>query len=280
VSTKDTTEARERLALAVEQMADSDSFAAWLRARASFHTYSFNNSLLIAMQCPDASRILGYRAWQQKFGRQVRKGEKAIRILAPCRVKVGEAERATGIESAFRVVGFKWASVFDVSQTEGPDLPELDYRPLEGEAPDLADQLCAVAMASGLEIRREALSGGMHGYLRRSENLIAIDTACSGAMAAKVLAHELGHAFDPWLIENPDDYSAHRGDCEAVAESVAFVVCSAFGLDAGPSAVGYVASWTEGDADRVRDLAERIDTAVAAILPRTRRDRDPEEVAA
>lgn len=278
--TNETTEARERLALAVEQMADSEMFVAWLRARASFHSYSFNNSLLIAMQRPDATHILGYRAWQQKFGRQVKQGEKAIRILAPCRVKVGETERPEGAESAFRVVGFKWASVFDVSQTEGPDLPELDYRPLEGEAPDLADFLCGVALAAGIEIRREPLSDGMHGYLRRSENVIVIDTEQSGAMAAKVLAHELGHAFDPWLIENPDKYAAHRGDCEAVAESVAFVVCSAFGLDAGLSAVGYVASWTDGNADRVRDLAERIDTAVAAILPRSRRDRDAEEVAA
>jgi antirestriction protein ArdC len=269
MSTNDTTEARERLALAVEQMADSENFAAWLRARASFHSYSFNNVLLIACQRPDATRVAGYRAWQ-KLDRQVRKGEKAIRILAPCRVKVGETESATVTESAFRVVGFKWASVFDVSQTDGPDLPELEYAPLEGEAPDLADFLCGVAMAAGVEIRREPLQGGMHGYLRRSENLIVVDSAGSGAMSAKVVAHELGHLFDPWLIENPDAYAAHRGDCEAVAEACAFVLCAKFGLDAGPSAVGYVCSWTDGNADRVRDLAERIDAAVVAIIGRDR----------
>ena len=83
MSTNNSTEARERLALAVEQMADSDRFAAWLRARAAFHEYSFNNVLLIASQRPDASQVAGYRAWQ-KLSRQVRKGEKAIRILAPC----------------------------------------------------------------------------------------------------------------------------------------------------------------------------------------------------
>src|SRR5205823_8481649 len=110
------------------------------------------------------------------------------------------------------------------------------YRPLEGEAPDFADFLCGVAMSAGLEIRRERLSGGMHGYLRRSENLIVVDSACSGAMAAKVVAHELGHYFDPWLMENPDAYSAHRGDAEAVAESVAFVIAAHFNLEAGPSA--------------------------------------------
>jgi len=85
-------------------------------------------------------------------------------------------------------------------------------------------------------------------------------------MAAKVVAHELGHYFDPWLAEHPQQYAAHRGDCEAVAESVAFVVAASFGLDAGPAAVGYVAAWVAGDAARVRDLAERIDASVAAIL--------------
>jgi hypothetical protein len=87
-------------------------------------------------------------------------------------------------------------------------------------------------------------------------------------MQAKVLAHELGHYFDPILAESPQLYAAHRGDCEAVAESVAYVVAARFGLDAGPSAVGYVASWTDGHADRVRELAERIDSAAAAILGR------------
>ena len=279
MSINDTTEARERLVLAVEQMAASENFGAWLRARASFHEYSLNNTLLIATQRPDATRIAGYRAWQ-KLDRQVRKGEKSIRILAPCRVKVGETESTEGTQSAFRVVGFRWASVFDVSQTEGEPLPELEYRSLEGDAPDLADFLCSVAMGAGLEIRREPLSGGMPGYLRRSENLIVVDTACSGAMAAKVVAHELGHYFDPWLIENPDAYTAHRGDCEAVAESVAFVVCSAYGIDAGLSAVGYVCSWTDGDAERVRDLAERIDASVAAILGRRSASSVVAEVAA
>jgi antirestriction protein ArdC len=212
--------------------------------------------------------------------RQVRKGEKGIRILAPCRVKVAEREGAEERGSAFRVVGFRCVSVFDVTQTEGEPLPALEYRPLEGDAPDLADFLCGVAMAAGLEIRREQLSGGTHGYLRRSENLIVVDTECSGAMAAKVVAHELGHFFDPWLAEHPEQYAAHRGDCESVAESVAYVICAAYGIDAGPSAVGYVASWIDGDVAKVPDLAERIDAAAAAILGRGKSTEVAEEVAA
>jgi len=279
MSTNDTTEARERLATAVAKMADSDQFASWLRARASFHSYSFNNVLLIAAQRPDASRVAGYRAWQ-KLSRQVKRGERAIRILAPCRVKCREIESATGTESAFRVVGFKWASVFDVSQTEGEPIPELEYRSLEGAAPvGMLDLLERSASDAGLRIEyRMPEIVGAHGYLQRSQSLIVIDPDQSPAMRAKVLAHELGHAFDPWLIENPDAYSAHRGDCESVAEATAFVLCSVYGIDAGPSAVGYIAAWLDGNASRVRELAERIDTAVAAILPRSH-NRDAEAVA-
>ena len=265
MSTTQVTEARERLAQAVEQLADSETFAAWLRARAAFHDYSFGNVCLIMSQRPDATQVAGYRAWQ-KIGRQVARGEKGIRILAPCRVKRDEVLPSGETRDAFRVVGFRCVSVFDISQTEGDALPELDYRPLEGDAPDLADFLCGVAMSAGLEIRREPLSGGVHGYLRRSENLIVVDTACSGAMAAKVVAHELGHHYDSWLVANPDAYSAHRDDCEAVAESVAYVVAARFGLDAGPSAVAYVTGWAGGDANHVRELAKRIDMAARAIF--------------
>ncbi len=254
-------EARERLAEAVERLATSEGFAAYLKARAAFHNYSFGNVCLIVSQRPDATQVAGYKAWQ-KLGRQVRKGEHGLRILAPCVFK-GEANEEG--ERTTRVAGFRCVSVFDVSQTEGEELPELDYKPLEGEAVDLADFLCGVAMQAGLTIRREKLSGGKHGYLSRAEKLIVVDEDQSGAMSAKVVAHELGHYFDPWLAENPGAYSAHRGDCEAVAESVAYVIAARFGLDAGPSAVGYVASWTEGNAVRVRELAERIDSAVSKI---------------
>src|SRR5260221_4396155 len=99
-------EARERLAAAVEKLADSETFAAWLRARAAFHDYSFGNLCLIVSQRPDASRVAGYKAWQ-KLGRQVRRGEHGIRILAPCRGKVAEGESSEERGSGFRVVGFR-----------------------------------------------------------------------------------------------------------------------------------------------------------------------------
>jgi antirestriction protein ArdC len=258
-------DARERLAEAVERMADSETFVAWLRARATFHEYSFGNVCLIVSQRPDATQVAGYKAWQ-KLGRQVRRGERGIRILAPCRVKATDDAG----DKCYRVVGFRGVSVFDIAQTDGDRLPELEYAPLEGDSPiALVELLEKVAANARLRIEYRAPEvAGAHGYLRRSESLIVIDPEQSPAMQAKVLAHELGHYFDPVLSETPDLYGAHRADCEAVAESVAYVIAARFGLDAGPSAVGYVSAWTDGNADRVRVLAERIDAAAAAILGR------------
>src|SRR5438034_3317719 len=125
-------DARERLAEAVGRMADSETFAAWLRARAAFHDYSFANVCLIVSQRPDATQVAGYKAWQ-KLGRQVRKGEHGIRILAPCRVKAAETNAAGGERDVYRVVGFRSVAVFDVAQTDGEPLAALDYRPLEGD---------------------------------------------------------------------------------------------------------------------------------------------------
>jgi hypothetical protein len=133
----------------------------------------------------------------------------------------------------------------------------------------MVELLAKVAANAGLRVEyRTPEVAGAHGYLRRSESLIVVDPDQSPAMRAKVLAHELGHHYDPTLAESPELYAAHRGDCEAVAESVAYVIAAHFGMDAGRAAVGYVAAWTEGHAGRVRDLAERIDTAAAAILGR------------
>src|SRR5690348_5341896 len=114
-----TSDARERLAEAVARMADSETFAAWLRARATFHDYSFGNICLIVSQRPDATQIAGYKAWQS-LGRQVRKGEHGIRILAPFVRKVEDAQTE---ERTPRVVGFRSVSVFDISQTDGDALP-------------------------------------------------------------------------------------------------------------------------------------------------------------
>ena len=193
-----TSDARERLAEAVERMADSETFAAWLRARATFHDYSFSNICLIVSQRPDATQVAGYKAWQS-LGRQVRKGEHGIRILAPCRVRAGETDAMGDGRDGYRVVGFRSVAVFDVAQTDGALLATLDYRPLEGDVPEeMAALLEKVAANAGLRVEyRTPEIASAHGYLRRSESLIVIDCAQSPAMRAKVLAHEFGPLLRP-----------------------------------------------------------------------------------
>src|SRR5205807_6176220 len=110
-------------------------------ARAAFHDYSFGNLCLIVSQRPEATRVAGYQAWR-KLGRQVRKGERGIRILAPCRAKAREVESDEETRSAFRVIGFRCVSVFDLSQTDGEPLPAVESRSLEGDAPDHGACFC------------------------------------------------------------------------------------------------------------------------------------------
>src|SRR5205823_1691729 len=150
--TQGSSDARERLAEAVARMADSETFAAWLRARAAFHDYSFANVCLIVSQRPDATRVAGYRTWQ-KLGRQVRKGEHGIRILAPCRIKTDPSKETGEPQNAYRLVGFRAVAVFDVAQTDGEAVPDLDYRPLEGDVPDdMVALLESVAARAGLRV--------------------------------------------------------------------------------------------------------------------------------
>src|SRR5258708_7219135 len=122
-------DARERLAEAVERMADSQTFAAWLRARAAFHDYSFANVCLIVSQRPDASRVAGYKTWQ-RLGRQVRKGEHGIRILAPCRIKADATKETSETQNGYRLGGFPRGAAVRIRPTAGAALPGLGHRAL------------------------------------------------------------------------------------------------------------------------------------------------------
>ena len=229
-----TSDARERLAEAVERMADSETFAAWLRARATFHDYSFGNVCLIVSQRPDATQVAGYKAWQ-KLGRQVRKGEHGIRILAPCRVKVAETIRRTTRRVPRRAVSGASRCSMSHRPTESRSR-SLEYRPLEGDAPaDMVDLLAKVAANAGLRVEyRHARDRGRARLLaafrvadRRRSGPVAGDAREGARARARPLLRPVARS------KHPELYAAHRGDCEAVAESVAYVVAARFGLDAG-----------------------------------------------
>lgn len=255
------TAAHDDLVAAVEALTSGDDWRAMLEVAGRFHRYSANNVFLIMLQAPEATRVAGYRTWQS-FGRQVRKGEKGIRILAPCtrsRTFVddeGQEQRATWIS------GFTTVAVFDVSQTDGENLPDVSPVLLEGSAAGLWDALAAQVKAAGYTLERGDC-GGANGRTDHSVKTVRVRDDVSDAQATKTLAHELAH-----VMLHPDTFAYHqcRGVAEVEAESVAYLVCQAAGLASDGYSFPYVARWAGGKAEVVRETAERVLGAARAIL--------------
>lgn len=250
-----------KLEAGVEEVRTSEGWANWLKFQAALYNYSWNNCMLIALQCPGASVVMGYRSWQA-LGRQVRKGEKGIRILAPCFRKV-EAE--DGSEEK-KLVFFRTVSVFDKSQTEGEDIP-APCQPLEGGDEELFNRLRTYSESRNVEVRVEAVPGSANGYYDCVGKFVVVDEANSPAQQTKTLAHEIAHSL---LHSDLSRDEQSRDDRELEAESVAFVVCAHFGLDSSDYSFGYVASW-KGDkakeglkksAKRIADAAKKIINAL------------------
>jgi antirestriction protein ArdC len=258
----------------VERLTNSETWKATLQVAARFHSYSPNNVLLIAAQRPDATRVAGYRSWAQ-LGRQVRKGEHGIAILAPVlrrtdRNAPARADkpqpRAPGEDAATSRVlaGFRVTRVFDVSQTDGPDLPDVRPALLEGASPlglwsDLYDQV----EAAGYVIDYADL-GEANGRTDFTDRTVVLHTGRSGAQLTKTLAHELGHIALHAPDVRPDGMT--RDTAEIEAESVAYVVTAAHGLFAGDYSVPYVTGWSGGDLDRVASSATRVLATARTIL--------------
>jgi len=258
-------EIHDRLVAAVEGLVSSEQWRAMLEVSARFHNYSTNNQLLIYMQCPQATRVCGYRAWQ-RLGRQVRKGERGVAILAPCHTRVSPVEaegEQNEVERVEVLTGFRVVHVFDVSQTEGEELAEVAPRRLSGEVSEqVVDALEWRVADEGFMLRREAIARqSRNGYADFERRLVVVRDDLSGAQAAKTLIHELAHM----LLHQKTDLS-EREVAEVEAESVAFVVASALGLDTSDYSFPYVARWGGGDAELVAATAERVIAAARDIL--------------
>jgi hypothetical protein len=240
----------------IAALTDSAEWLRHLEAQSRFHHYSFGNVVLIASQFPAASRVAGFNAWK-KLGRTVAKGEKAIWILAPMIVRKRD-ESDDG-----RVVrGFKHVPVFDISQTEGEELPVVCHK-LTGDEPAACfDRLRSVATSLGYSVELTELRDGVNGDCTFNLRRIRIEVRNASAQRAKSLAHEIAHAL---LHSNQPD----RQLAELEAESTAYVVCRCFGLDTGSYSFGYVASWAGGGEQAVAGIKAscgRIQEAAAIIL--------------
>lgn len=266
------------LADGVDTLRTSDAWRAMLTWQSKFHRYSANNVLLIMLQCPTATRVAGYRRWIE-LGRQVRKDEKSIRILAPVIRKVHADPDDDTSPWVRRCVGFSVARVFDIAQTDGDPQPEVAPVPMTGDAPEgmfgrLADWL---AETGGWDVDRDD-TGQAGGYTDPATHRIVIRNTDGGLEQLSTLVHEAAHAL---LHESTAEYVQHRGRAEVEAESVAFVVMTALGVDTSASSLPYVAGWCEtAEHDVLQATAATVLRTAHTLIEALTGSTDTEEKAA
>lgn len=272
----------DTLTAQVEQLTESGEWLRFLTFLGSFHKYSLTNVLLILAQRPGASLVAGFRQWQAK-GRQVRKGERAIKIRGFSAKKVTETDEETGDETERLLRRFPILSVFDIDQTdpiEGADAPASPVQRLTGDDPTgIYDAMAAHMTAQGWTVVREPIPGDTNGYTTTDgTKRIVVDAHIEPAQAAKTMIHEAAHAVlhtdDTTGEADPGEYVAHRGVMECEAESVAYVLAGLVGLDTSAYSVGYVTTWTKGDVDAVRATAENVLRAVQLLASALLEDED------
>lgn len=251
-----THEALEKLSAALEAGA-SEELRRYLAVMARFHRYSFTNSLLIAMQRPDATHVAGYRAWQ-KLGRQVRKGERGITIFAPMRIRAAEGGEGAGDEDAETLLRFKAVRVFDIAQTDGEPLPERTGT--QGDPGPYLDRLTALVAARGIALAYSDDLGGADGT--SSGGVIHLRSGLPPAEAFSVLVHELAHEMLHHVAGAERPPKTVR---ETEAEAVAYVVSEAVGLETGTASSDYIHLY-RGDKKTLADSLGRIHGAATAII--------------
>nr|WP_305794390.1 ImmA/IrrE family metallo-endopeptidase [Halomarina rubra] len=260
----------------------SEEFQAWLDVHSRFHEYSFRNTLLIKQQCPDATKVAGYRAWQTEFDRHVQAGESAIWIWAPIiteRCPTCHESRRWHEESGCRettpteewergVVGFKPVPVFDASQTEGEPLPALETMAY-GDGKPLLARLLECARALGVEVRlideQEWPLGNARGacqYRGKRAPLVFLKRSDKAADMASTLIHEYAHAL---LHMDRSVSRPERAKREVEAESVAYVVGRHFGLEVDNSAL-YIARWADDESEVLTERLERISKTAQQVI--------------
>lgn len=221
----------------------SDKYKDILRIMSKFHSYSFNNTMLILLQCPQASYIAGYKSWQTNFHRQVKKGSKAIHIIAPVKYKAKNEE--TGEEE--ERTGFKTTSVFDISDTY--QIPDLEPIPigiedLEGNVENFKDFISALEKISPVPVSYEIFDDkALKGCYSDTEKKITIQDGMTERQTVKTLIHEAAHA----MLHTKEQLQAEKKDRkqrELEAESVAFIVCDHFHISTEDYSFPYIMSWT------------------------------------
>lgn len=287
-------EITEKLEQGLQELFESEKYKSYLNTMSKFHNYSFNNTLLIAMQKPDATLVAGYKAWQRNFERHVKKGEKGIRILAPAPYKIKEEQEKIdpvtnepmldkdGMpimeEVEIKIPAFRVVPVFDVSQTDGKELPELSVSELSADVDGYQDFMKALEMVSPVPVEYEDIPGEAKGYFSVGANRIAIQEGMGESQTVKTAIHEVAHAkLHSREREKETDLSERkdRNTKEVEAESVAYTVCQHFGIDTSDYSFGYIAGWSSGkemtelksSLDTIRRTASELISGIETQLP-------------
>ena len=295
-------EITDRLETGIQELFESERYKAYLTTMSKFHSYSFNNTLLIAMQ--GGQLVAGYNKWRDDFHRNVKKGEKAIKILAPAPFKakkevqkldaqgrpvMGKDGKPVTEVQEIQVPAFKIVSVFDVSQTEGEPLPSIGVEELTGSVERYGEFFKALEQTSPVPIGFEDIPGGSHGYYHLTEKRIAIQEGMSELQTLKTAIHEIAHsklhAIDPeaTAIEQADRPDSRTREVQA--ESVAYAVCQHYGLDTSDYSFGYVAGWSSGkelkelkaSLETIRATAHELITTIDSRLAELQKERQAQQ---
>lgn len=296
-------EITDKLEAGLKELFESEKYKSYLSTMSKFHNYSFNNTLLIAMQKPEATLVAGYQAWQKNFERHVNKGEKAIRILAPAPYKIKEErdklDPVTGEmmfdengmpqkeETEVTIPAFRAVSVFDVSQTDGKPIPELEVNELLSTVEGYEDFVQALMNISPVPIAFEDIPGDSKGYFSTAEKRIAVQENMSESQTLKTMVHEVAHSMlhDKEVNQSMDIPVKDRNTKEVEAESVAFTVCQHFGIDTSDYSFGYIAGWSSGrnmkelksSLNTIRKTASELITGIEGAMQELQLNREMEQ---
>ena len=277
-------EITDKLEAGIKDIFESEQYKTYLKTLSKFHNYSFNNCLLIAMQKPDASHVAGFTAWREDFKRQVRKGEKGIKILAPAPFKtkrevdkldangkpiISRDGKRVKEEKEITVPAFKVTTVFDVSQTDGEPLPQIGVNELTGSVDRYKDFFAALEKTSRVPIGFEKIASGAKGYYEQKDKRIAINKGMSELQNLKTLIHEIAHSRLHDIDKNApkDTPRPDRRTREVEAESIAYTVCQHYGLDTSDYSFAYVATWSgDKQLDALKSSLDTIRKEADAII--------------
>ena len=292
-------EITEKLEQGIKELFESEKYKTYLNTMSKFHNYSFNNTMLIAMQKPDATLVAGFKAWQKNFDRHVKKGEKGIRILAPAPYKIKEERdkidpvtqellldkdgNPQKEEVEITIPAFRAVSVFDVAQTDGKPIPELAAKELLSDVEGYQDMIRAVEAISPVPIELEEIAGDSKGYYDREAKRIAVQENMSESQTLKTMIHEVAHSkLHSKEVEQDEQMRKDRNTKEVEAESVAYTVCQHFGIDTSDYSFGYIAGWSSGrdtkelraSMDTIRRTASELITGIEEQLQEIQRNRE------